>query len=106
MTFARIVCSKHSRFCLPLETGSYAGFDEEQLTCRQDGKAKVIQHLKSDFGYERVVMVGDGSTDLAAKPPADAFIGFGGNAVRQVVKEKADWFVMSFNDLIIELSRN
>lgn len=51
-------------------TGSYAGFDESQLTCRQDGKARVIQHLKDKFGYETVVMVGDGATDLAARPPA------------------------------------
>lgn len=36
----------------------------------------------------------------------DAFIGFGGNAVRAMVKKEADWFVMSFNDLINELSRN
>jgi phosphoserine phosphatase len=31
-------------------------------------------------------MVGDGATDMQAKPPADAFIGFGGIAVREKVK--------------------
>lgn len=40
-----------------------------------------------------MVMVGDGATDLEARPPADLFIGFGGVAVREVVKQNADWFV-------------
>lgn len=67
-------------FCLTvfilslLLTGSYAGFDENQLTCRQDGKARVINYLKSEFGYRTVVMIGDGSTDLAAKPPAVSWL--------------------------------
>ena len=33
-------------------------------------------------------MIGDGATDLAAAPPADAFIGFGGNVVRDTVAKK------------------
>ena len=49
--------------------------------------------LKKEHGYDPVVMVGDGATDLEARPPADLFIGFGGVAVREVVKENADWFV-------------
>jgi phosphoglycolate phosphatase-like HAD superfamily hydrolase len=51
-------------------------------------------------GYECVIMVGDGVTDMEAKPPAAAFIGFGGKAVREKVKAGADWFVTDFNDLI------
>lgn len=86
--------------------GTYAGFDENQPTSEQDGKPRVIQFLKDEFGYREVVMVGDGATDLAAKPPADAFIGFGGNQVREKVKKEADWFVMSFHDMLQELNRN
>jgi phosphoserine phosphatase len=47
-------------------------------------------------------MVGDGATDLQAKAPgvaADAFIGFGGVAVRPVVEEGADWFVTDFGEM-------
>lgn len=33
------------------------------------------------MGYRNLVMIGDGITDLEASPPADVFIGFGGNKV-------------------------
>ena len=46
-----------------------------------------------------MVMVGDGATDAQAKPPAAAFIGFGGVAVRETVQRDADWFVKGFEDL-------
>ncbi|XP_003737640.1 phosphoserine phosphatase [Galendromus occidentalis] len=84
--------------------GRYAGFETNQPTSNQDGKARVIQYLKKKFGYQRVVMVGDGATDLAACPPADAFIGYGGNQIREKVKAASPWFVESFSDLVKELS--
>ncbi|XP_065289803.1 phosphoserine phosphatase isoform X1 [Dermacentor albipictus] len=86
--------------------GEYAGYDEKQPTTHQDGKARVVSFLKQKYGYQRVVMVGDGATDLAACPPADAFIGYGGNQVREKVKKAASWFVYSFDELVQELNRN
>nr|XP_037289794.1 phosphoserine phosphatase-like [Rhipicephalus microplus] len=86
--------------------GEYAGFDEKQPTSHQDGKARVVSFLKQKYGYQRVVMVGDGATDLAACPPADAFVGYGGNQVREKVKKAAPWFVYSFDELVQELNRN
>jgi len=80
--------------------GSYAGFDTNEPTSRAGGKAKVVGQLKQDKGYRTVFMVGDGATDMEARPPADAFIGFGGIAVRDVVKEGADWFVTDMKHLI------
>ncbi|XP_011859502.1 PREDICTED: phosphoserine phosphatase isoform X2 [Vollenhovia emeryi] len=80
-------------------TGEYAGFDETQPTSRSGGKGEVILRLKEN-GFKIVVHVGDGSTDLEASPPADAFIGFGGNVVRENVKSRAQWFVTNFDDLI------
>lgn len=59
-------------------------------------------------GYKTVVMIGDGATDMEARDiegGADAFIGFGGIAVREKVKAGADWFVMSFEDLIEDLKK-
>jgi phosphoserine phosphatase len=47
-----------------------------------------------------MVMVGDGATDAQAKPPAKAFIGFGGVVERQAVKEKADWFITDFEGMV------
>lgn len=48
-------------------------------------------------------MVGDGATDMEASPPADAFVGFGGNQIRDIVKNGADWFVTEFDVLRKEL---
>lgn len=80
-------------------TGEYAGFDETQPTSRSGGKAEVIELLKKEKGFKCVVHIGDGSTDLEASPPADAFIGFGGNVIRESVKIRAQYFVMNFDDL-------
>ncbi|TGZ32784.1 phosphoserine phosphatase isoform X1 [Temnothorax longispinosus] len=81
-------------------TGEYAGFDESQPTSKSGGKGEVIRLIKKEKGFKIVVHVGDGSTDLEASPPADAFIGFGGNVVRENVKSRAEWFVTNFDDLI------
>jgi phosphoserine phosphatase len=83
--------------------GEYAGFDENQLTSRSGGKGAAIRDLKEKFGYDTVVMVGDGITDWEACPPADLFIGFGGNAYRTEVKAKSKWYVSDFRDLINEM---
>ncbi|XP_050546758.1 phosphoserine phosphatase isoform X2 [Daktulosphaira vitifoliae] len=80
--------------------GDYAGFDEKEPTSKNGGKAEVITLLKEKYGYTKLVMIGDGITDLEACPPANAFIGFGGNKVREEVKSKSKWFVESFQDLV------
>ncbi|XP_066902402.1 phosphoserine phosphatase-like [Halyomorpha halys] len=56
------------------------------------------------FGYSNIVMIGDGNTDAEASPPAHAFIGYGGNVVREAVKNKSQWYVTDFQELIDELS--
>jgi phosphoserine phosphatase len=87
------------------EAGNYNGFDSEEPTSRDMGKPKALEQIRAQKGYETMVMVGDGATDAQAKPPAKAFIGFGGVVQRQAVKEKADWFVTDFDDMtkIVEL---
>ena len=85
------------------DDGSFAGHLESEPTSRAGGKAKVVADLKAEHGYKTVVMVGDGATDMEARDipgGADAFIGFGGIAVREKVKAGADWFVMDFADMI------
>eukprot|EP00979_Chaetoceros_neogracilis_P003465 scaffold598_cov207-Chaetoceros_neogracile.AAC.3 len=82
------------------ETGEYTGFCRDEPTSADMGKPKAVQMIKDQHGYETVVMVGDGATDAQAKPPADAFIGFGGVAVRDAVKQKACWYVYDFEDMI------
>jgi phosphoserine phosphatase len=56
--------------------------------------------LKAKYGYSPVVMVGDGATDMQAKPPAEAFIGYGGVAVRTAVQAGADWYIYDLQDMI------
>ncbi|CAH1801987.1 unnamed protein product [Owenia fusiformis] len=83
--------------------GDYAGFDEHQPTSESGGKGRVINLLKSKYDYKKLVMIGDGATDMEASPPADAFIGFGGNVQRPAVKKGAPWFIENFQELINEL---
>jgi phosphoserine phosphatase len=80
--------------------GSYTGIDETAYTSKTGGKGALIAFLKERFHYDPIVMVGDGATDLEARPPADAFIGYGGVIVRDNIKKKADWFVTDFADLV------
>jgi len=82
------------------EDGSFAGFDREEPTSSSGGKARAFASLKEQHGFTTMVMVGDGATDLEAKPPADAFIGFGGIAKREAVVAGADWFVEDFADVV------
>ena len=53
----------------------------------------------AEHGYETVVMVGDGATDMQAVPPAKAFIGYGGIAERAAVRDGACWFTKSFDEM-------
>lgn len=85
--------------------GDYAGFDENEPTSRGGGKAKVVGQLINKFGYSNLVMIGDGATDAEASPPAHAFIGYGGNVIREEVRKKAQWYVTDFQELIDELEK-
>jgi phosphoserine phosphatase len=79
--------------------GTYAGFDAFEPTSQDMGKPLALQQIQQKNEYTTMVMIGDGATDAQAKPPAAAFIGFGGVVVREKVKAAADWFVTDFDDL-------
>ncbi|XP_031638137.1 phosphoserine phosphatase-like, partial [Contarinia nasturtii] len=83
--------------------GEYAGFDVNQPTSRTGGKSEAIHIiLKSSerAGSVNVTMIGDGATDLEASPPANNFIGYGGNVIREEVREHATFYVTDFQELI------
>lgn len=81
--------------------GSYAGFDTNQVTSKSGGKGEAIKLIKGRFNSNKVVaMVGDGMTDMEACPPADFFIGYGGNAVREEVQKRATYYVTNFADIL------
>ena len=81
------------------EDGKYAGFDSNEPTSADMGKPKAVGQIKAEHGYDTVVMVGDGATDMQAKLPgaADSFIGYGGVAIRDAVRDGACWFVKDFD---------
>ena len=74
------------------ENGDYAGFDERSPLARSGGKELVVRDVlvrskgKSAF-------VGDGVTDLEAKPVVSLFVGFVGVHQRARVRENAEVYV-------------
>lgn len=71
--------------------GAYRDFNRSSPLWRNGGKVTVLQHLPPN--HRPVCFVGDGATDLETQGTADLFVGYGGVAVRQKVKEHAErWF--------------
>jgi len=68
----------------------YLMYDDSPLTW-QNGKAEVIRALRERG--RRAMLVGDGSSDLAAAGAVDLFIGFGGVAARPMVAANAPVFL-------------
>jgi phosphoserine phosphatase len=82
------------------QDGNYRGYDTDYPTTRSGGKPDVIARLKNELSPVFTVMVGDGVSDLEAKPLVDRFIGFGRYASRERVKREADAFIMSLDELL------
>lgn len=89
---------------LPSCIGKYAGFDANQPTSHTGGKGEAINVIRRLHGDNvSVTMIGDGATDLEAAPPADNFVGYGGNVVRDEVRSRAQYFVTDFQQLYKDL---
>ena len=74
------------------DAGNYADFDRRSFLTRPGGKELIVRDVRAR-SHGRAAFVGDGASDLEAKPAVDRFIGFGGVVVRDRVKENADVFV-------------
>lgn len=84
--------------------GKYAGFDANQPTSRTGGKGEAINTIRKSLGQNIVVtMIGDGATDLEASPPANNFIGYGGNVIRDEVHKRAQFYITDFQQLYKDL---
>lgn len=81
------------------EKGGYRGYDIDYPTTRSGGKPEVVRRLRREMDAGRIVMVGDGVSDLEAKPEVDLFVGFGGFVEREKVKQEADYFITRFREL-------
>lgn len=87
--------------------GNYGGFDVNQPTSRSGGKGEAITQIRNFNSSQlqaqtalKIVMIGDGATDLESCPPADHFIGYGGNIIRESVRERSQYFVTDFQQLM------
>lgn len=80
------------------EDGSYKGYGEDYPTTRNLGKNEVIREWRQAMLPERIVMMGDGVSDLETKPDVDVFIGFGGVVSRPKVVSGCDVWLADMND--------
>ena len=72
---------------------TYLDYSEGPLTV-SSGKSKIISELAGRRTGRRV-MIGDGASDLAAKPLVDLFVGYGGVVARDAVKADSDVFLQA-----------
>jgi len=79
--------------------GAYRGYDTDYPTTRSGGKPEIVQRLRRELSPERIVMVGDGVSDLETKPVVDLFVGFGRYVAREKVRGQAHHFILSLSDL-------
>ena len=79
--------------------GNYRDFDRRSLLTRAGGKELVVRAVRAR-SKGGAAMIGDGASDLEAKPAVDLFIGFGGVHARRVVRENAEVYVMELRDVL------
>ena len=73
-------------------SGDYEDFDRGCLLARPRGKEIVVRDIRART-KGKAAFVGDGVSDLEAKPAVDLFVGFGGVHTRARVRDNADVFV-------------
>ena len=78
------------------DSGAYSGYGEDYPTTRNMGKNEIIRQWREAMLPERVIMIGDGVSDLETKPDVDVMVGFGGVAEREKVKKGADVWLTDF----------
>ena len=74
------------------DAGNYVDFDRRSFLARPGGKELVVRAILTR-AKGKAAFVGDGVSDLETKPVVDLFIGFGGVAVRDRVRDEAHVFV-------------
>jgi phosphoserine phosphatase len=79
--------------------GNYMDYEVSAPTSHSGGKPEVLARWRKDYNLEKIVMVGDGSSDLETKGVADLFVGFGRYIRRKKVEQEADAFILSLENL-------
>ncbi|MGI9078072.1 MAG: HAD-IB family phosphatase [Gemmatimonadaceae bacterium] len=78
------------------EAGGYAGFDRDSPLSRSGGKRVQLERWLPSLARP-IMFVGDGITDLEARPPADLFVAYTGVVLRAEVAAGADVVVKSMS---------
>lgn len=78
------------------ENGAYAGYGTDYPTTRNLGKNEIIREWKHATQAARVIMIGDGISDLETKSDVDVMLGFGGVVSREKVKHGSDAWLENF----------
>ncbi len=69
---------------------NYLRIDTTSHLTKSDGKSV---HVKNISKGRQVAFIGDSVTDLATKPFVKTFIGYGGVAHREKIKNEAEYFI-------------
>lgn len=69
--------------------GAYQDFDATSPLVAAGGKRRVVEQWSAELRHP-IMLVGDGATDLEAKPAVDLFVAFAGVAARPIVMAAAD----------------
>lgn len=83
-------------------SGNFADFDRRSFLTRTGGKELVVRDIRART-HGKAAFIGDGVSDLEARPAVDLFIGFGGVVVRPRVKENADFYITDLRDVLRHL---
>jgi phosphoserine phosphatase len=78
--------------------GAYEDFDRRSPLARTGGKEIVVRDVRARTKGP-AAFVGDGVSDLEAKPAVDLFVGFGGVRERAVVRENAEVYSTAMTDV-------
>lgn len=81
-----------------LPDGTYGGYGNDYPTTRGGGKNEIIREWKAAMLPTKVIMMGDGASDLETQPDVNLFVGYGGVVQRPKVKEGADHWILQMAD--------
>lgn len=82
------------------ESAAYAGYGTDFPTTRNLGKNEIIREWRRATMPARVVMIGDGISDLETKTDVDVMVGFGGVLAREKVRQGTDVWWDGFADTV------
>jgi phosphoserine phosphatase len=74
------------------EAGEYRDFDRASPLARSGGKTELLEVWRAEL-KRPIMLVGDGMTDLEARPVVDVFVAFAGVVARAPVVTAADLVV-------------